>query len=110
MTTYTEQGSRPSQTTIPSLTFSQPSQVGRDRSEMDCRIVFNIDIKYRSGKKIADADGLSRCQEEEQHVVFPEVLKAISVASQIVSEESPLFESVALSDTACSADTQEETL
>ena len=35
------------------------------------------------------------------------MLKAVSVASQIVSEESPLFESVALSDTACSADTQE---
>ena len=66
-------------------------------------------VTYRSGKKNADADGLSRCQEEEQHVVFPEMLKAISVASQIVSEEAPLFESVALSDTACSADTQEET-
>ena len=53
---------------------------------------YNFDIKYRSGKKNADADGLSRCQEEEQHGVLPEVLKAISVASQIVSEEAPLFE------------------
>lgn len=70
---------------------------------------YNFYIKYRSGKKNVDADGLSRCQEEEHHVVFPEVLKAIFVASQIVSEEAPLFESVALSDTASSADTQEET-
>ena len=71
---------------------------------------YNLNIKYRSGKKNADADGLSRCHEEEQQqVIFPEILKAISVASQIVSEESPLLESVALSDTDLSADTQEET-
>ena len=37
------------------------------------------------------------------------MLKAMSVASQIVSEESPLLESVALSDTDFSADTQEKT-
>ncbi|MEW8548375.1 MAG: hypothetical protein AB2693_33140, partial [Candidatus Thiodiazotropha sp.] len=60
---------------------------------------YNFDIKYRSGKKNVDADGWSRCQEEEQsHIVFPQVLKAVSVASQMVSEESPLIESVALSD------------
>ena len=71
---------------------------------------YNFNIMYRSGKKNADADGLSRCHEEEQQqVIFPEILKAISVASQIVSEESPLLESVALSDTDLSADTQEET-
>ena len=46
---------------------------------------YNFDIKYRSGKKHADADGLSRCKEDEkQHVLFPEVLKAISLASQVV--------------------------
>ncbi|MCG8078530.1 MAG: hypothetical protein JAY75_20120, partial [Candidatus Thiodiazotropha taylori] len=71
---------------------------------------YTFTIKYRSGKKHADADGLSRAKETEarEHVVFPEVLKAISVASQIVSEESPLVESVALSDTACSVGTPEE--
>ena len=70
---------------------------------------YSFDIKYRSGKKNADADGLSRCQEEgQQHVVFPDVLTAISVTSQMVSGESPLVESVAFSDTACSADAQKE--
>ena len=71
---------------------------------------YNFDIKYRSGKKHTDADGLSRCKEDEQQqVLFPEVLKAISLASQVVSEESPLVESVALSDTDGGADTQSET-
>ena len=55
---------------------------------------YNFDIKYRSAKKNADADGLSRLQEEEvQHdVVFPDVLKAISFAAQVVSENCPLVE------------------
>ena len=66
---------------------------------------YNFDIKYRSGKKNADADGLSRLREEEdQHdVVFPDVLKAISFAAQVVSDNCPLVESLALSDTALSA-------
>ena len=69
---------------------------------------YKFDLKYRSGKKNADADGLSRIQEaEEIQVVFPEVMRAISVACQIVSEESPLMESVSLSDTAFSDGTPE---
>ena len=65
---------------------------------------YNFDIKYRSGKKNADADGLSRLQEEDQHdVVFPDVLKAISFAAQVVSDNCPLNRSLALSDTALSA-------
>ena len=37
---------------------------------------YSFDIKYRSGKKNADADGLSRMNEDEreQNVIFPEVL------------------------------------
>ena len=57
------------------------------------------------GKKNADADGLSRLQEEEdQHdVAFPGVLKAISFAAQVVSGKCRLVESLALSDTALGA-------
>ena len=40
---------------------------------------YNFSIKYRSGKKNADADGLSRCKAiQEERVIFPETLKAIS--------------------------------
>ncbi|MCG8030631.1 MAG: DDE-type integrase/transposase/recombinase, partial [Candidatus Thiodiazotropha taylori] len=58
---------------------------------------YTFDIKYRSGKKNADADGLSRRNEEAKHnVVFPEVLKAISQAVLITAENCPLVDSVAL--------------
>ena len=59
---------------------------------------YNFDIKYRSGKKNADADGLSRMKEEEtdNNVIFPEVLKAVSQAVHVTTENSPLVECVAL--------------
>ena len=59
---------------------------------------YNFDIKYRSGKKNADADGLSRMNEEEteQKVIFPEVLKAVSQAVHVTAESVPLVECVAL--------------
>ena len=63
---------------------------------------YNFDIKYRSGKKKknADADGLSRMEEEEkeQNVIFPEVLRAISQAVRATAENCPLVESVALTE------------
>ena len=63
---------------------------------------YNFDIKYRSGKKKknADADGLSRMEEEEkeQNVIFPEVLRAISQAVHATAENCPLVESVALTE------------
>ena len=59
---------------------------------------YNFSIKYRSGKKNADADGLSRCKaSQEERVIFPEMLKAIS-HSLSVAEDCPLVESVAVSD------------
>ena len=59
---------------------------------------YNFDIKYRSGKKNADADGLSRMKEEEteKNVIFPEVLKAVSQAVHVTAGNSPLVECVAL--------------
>ena len=59
---------------------------------------YNFSIKYRSGKKNADADGLSRCKaSQEERMIFPETLKAIS-HSLSVTEDCPLVESVAVSD------------
>ncbi|MCG7878036.1 MAG: DDE-type integrase/transposase/recombinase [Candidatus Thiodiazotropha taylori] len=61
---------------------------------------YNFSIKYRSGKKNADADGLSRRREiEEQRVIFPETLKAVSHSMSIMVQDCPLIESVAVSDT-----------
>ena len=69
---------------------------------------YNFDIKYRSGRRNADANGLSRCREES--VVFPEVLKAISFAAHVTSETCPLIESVALSDETATSETVPEQL
>ena len=61
-------------------------------------IGYNFSIKYRSGKKNADADGLSRRKaSQEERVIFPETLKAIS-HSLSVTDHCPLVESVAVSD------------
>ena len=69
---------------------------------------YNFDIKYRSGKKNADADGLSRMKEEEkeQNVIFPEVLRATSQAVHGTADNCALVESVAL--TADPIDSQED--
>ena len=59
---------------------------------------YNFSIKYISGKKNADADGLSRRKaSQEERVGFPETLKAIS-HSLSVTDYCPLVESVAVSD------------
>ena len=52
---------------------------------------YNFSIKYRSGKKNFDADGLSRCK------ASPEEGKAI-LHSLSVTEDCPLVGSVAVSD------------
>ena len=61
---------------------------------------YNFSIKYRSGKKNADVDGLSRIREsEEQRVILPETLKALSHSLSIKVQDCPLIESIAVSDT-----------
>ena len=42
----------------------------------------NFPIKYRSGRKNADADGLSRRQrgETEERTIFPDVIKAVTMS------------------------------
>ncbi|MEW8586831.1 MAG: hypothetical protein AB2531_13800, partial [Candidatus Thiodiazotropha sp.] len=59
---------------------------------------YNFVIKYRCGKKNADADGLSRRQEEHsQNVIFPETLKALSHSMSMQVENCPLMESLVVS-------------
>ena len=69
---------------------------------------YNFDIKYRSGKKNADADGLSRIREEgvEHEVIIPGVIKAVCQSVLVETEQCPLIESVAL--TAQHIDSQED--
>lgn len=59
---------------------------------------YNFTIKYRSGKKNADADGLSRCLEDRQkeNIIFPAVLKALCQSSTVAAEDCPFVESLAL--------------
>ena len=60
---------------------------------------YNFVIKYRCGKKNADADGLSRRQEDpSQNIIFPETLKALSHSMSIRVEKCPLMESLVVSD------------
>ena len=61
---------------------------------------YNFVIKYRSGRKNADADGLSRCREEENQTICPDAFKAISLSVQVTAESCPLIESLAVSETA----------
>ena len=58
---------------------------------------YNFTIKYRSGSKNADADGLSRRQEgeTEERIIFPDVIKAVSMS---VTVDCPLIDSVYVSD------------
>ena len=57
----------------------------------------NFTIIYRSGSKNADADGLSRRQEgeTEEHIIFPDVIKAVSMS---VTVDCPLIDIVYVSD------------
>ncbi|MEW8546424.1 MAG: ribonuclease H family protein, partial [Candidatus Thiodiazotropha sp.] len=66
---------------------------------------YNFVVKYRSGNKNADADGLSRRQEldDQDHTIFPEVLKALSHSLSVVVPECPLVESLAVSEPPASA-------
>ena len=49
---------------------------------------YDFSIKYRSGKKNADADGLSRITEGtgKQNIIFPEVLKALLLSTTVSQE------------------------
>ncbi|MCG8032585.1 MAG: DDE-type integrase/transposase/recombinase, partial [Candidatus Thiodiazotropha taylori] len=60
---------------------------------------YNFSIKYRSGLKNADADGLSRRQEcdTEGRTMFPDAIKA--VCTSVTAKECPLVDSISVSDT-----------
>ena len=49
---------------------------------------YNFTVKYRSGRKNADADGLSRLPEDtaanQEKIIFPEVLKAICQCASLI--------------------------
>ena len=66
---------------------------------------YNFVVKYRSGNKNADADGLSRRQEfdDRERTIFPEVLKALSHSLSVIGAECPLVESLAVSESPASA-------
>ena len=60
---------------------------------------YNCTLKYRSGKRNADADGLSRMHEKEDvTTVFPDVLKAICKTTIVEKDQNPLVESIIGSD------------
>ena len=65
---------------------------------------YNFTIKYRSGRKNADADGLSRLTEDtaadQERIMFPGVLKAVCQSATLQVEECPLVESLAFSQPA----------
>ena len=65
---------------------------------------YNFSIKYRSGRKNADADGLSRSlgDAKQDSVIFPKVLRAIAYAQTTRVEECPLAESTIISDSPAS--------
>ena len=54
---------------------------------------YNFTVKYRSGKKNADADGLSCCLEAEsvEHTMIPETWKAMALSASIMAENCPFF-------------------
>ena len=59
---------------------------------------YKFSIKYRSGKKNADADGLSRCKHpQEVMTIFPDMLKAISHSLSVMDKDCSLVESLAVS-------------
>ena len=56
---------------------------------------YNCKISYRSGKKNADADGLSRRSEtDEITTVFPDVLKAMCNSLVTDTEQAPFVENL----------------
>ena len=56
---------------------------------------YNFTIKYRSGKKHADADGLSRLLENDKTTtVFPDILKAICQTVVVQKDTEPLADSL----------------
>ena len=59
---------------------------------------YNFTIKYRSGKKNADADGLSRRNEGNTGIctVFPDMIKAVSMT--LNAAECPFIDSVYVSE------------
>ena len=60
---------------------------------------YNFSIKYRKGISNADADGLSRMnQDKQEKVTFPEVLRAISQSVTVSVEQCPFIECSALTD------------
>ena len=62
-----------------------------------CLSDYNFTIRYRSGSRNADADGLSgrpECETEER-TIFPDVIKAVSMS---VSVDCPFIDSVYVSD------------
>ena len=58
---------------------------------------YNFTLTYRSGKLNKDADSLSRLAECREHIVYPDVLKAIINTCQVAREELPLAESLTVS-------------
>ena len=70
---------------------------------------YNFTIKYRSGKKNADADGLSRLHDSNQTTtVFPDVLKAICQTVIVEEDKEPLVDSLVSPDTVPTIDQIEE--
>ena len=70
---------------------------------------YNFTIKYRSGKKNADADGLSRLHDSNQTTtVFPDVLKAICQTVVVEKDKEPLVDSLVTPDTVPTIDQIEE--
>ena len=73
---------------------------------------YDFSIKYRSGKKNADANGLSRIPEGngKQNIIFPEVLKALCLSTTVSQENCPLVESLAFTQTDKDAESVPESL
>ena len=70
---------------------------------------YNFTIKYQSGKKNADADGLSRLHDSNQTTtVFPDVLKAICQTVVVEKDKEPLVDSLVTPDTVPTIDQIEE--
>ncbi|MCG8049379.1 MAG: RNase H-like domain-containing protein, partial [Candidatus Thiodiazotropha endolucinida] len=60
---------------------------------------YNFSLTYRSGKLNKDADALSRLGEtqDQQQIMYPDILKAVFGTSQLDPEERPLAEGLLLS-------------
>ena len=73
---------------------------------------YDFSIKYRSGKKNADANGLSRIPEGtgKQNIIFPEVLKALCLSTIVSQKNCPLVESLAFTQTDTDAESVPESL